>query len=321
MQGVQAHHDLEGECRQYALRNVGLTAFLVRSGFIHANSRILDIGAGAGHVAMAIRSAFPKIDITCVEADPLAYGWLKKSGLTTQKGLEDCTGSFDSIYMIEVLEHVDDPIAVLKAINKVLARDGKLFITTPCGQATSGRIVQEAFETPEHVHFFTEKSLDLALRSAGYEAPKFRTLRHMYHVRGGRAVFSNVLKDIARYARAKILGQHQLITFVGRAPGALGEGVPIKQNGELGEASAGTRRRQGLFVSADHALLVAENRARQLLRFGDLWHFAEFFGFAARCRTWSVMGLVFREQIMSNQGNVVTATASSPSTKILEALG
>ena len=216
MQGVQTHFDPEAECQQYALRNVGLVKFLRRAGFVGPGSRFLDIGAGAGHVAMAIRSAFPSVDITCVEADPSANSWLQNNAFVTKKYLEDCDGTFGSICMIEVLEHVDDPISVLKKVNKLLATNGSFFITTPCGQTTTGRIVDEAYETPEHVHFFTEKSLGIALRAAGYVTPRFRTLRHMYHVKGGRFVVLNAVKDVARFFRAKILGQHQLVTFVNR---------------------------------------------------------------------------------------------------------
>jgi 2-polyprenyl-3-methyl-5-hydroxy-6-metoxy-1,4-benzoquinol methylase len=214
MQGVQQHYDPDEECRKYAQRNVRLVAFLGRIQFLKANSRILDVGAGAGHVAMAVRAAFPRANITCLEADPSAKAWLKKHGFNTADKLEDCTGTYDAIYMIEVIEHVDDPIVILKAVNKLLAPDGQLFITTPCGQATSGRLVHEAFDTPEHVHFFTEKSLDRALVSAGFESPKFRTLRHLYHTQRGPMVLINAAKDVARFVRAKFLGQHQLVTFV-----------------------------------------------------------------------------------------------------------
>jgi trans-aconitate methyltransferase len=215
LQGVQQHFDPDEECRKYAQRNIGLVAFLARVKFIRPESRILDVGAGVGHVAMAIRNSFPKTRITCVEADPDANAWLSRHGFETATKLEDCAGSYDSIYMIEVIEHVDDPIAVLKTLRKLLAADGRLFITTPCGQATSGRIIRDAYETPEHVHFFTENSLRRALLAAGFAAPKFRTLRHMYHIHCGLSVVTDSVKDVARFLRAKLLGQHQLITFVG----------------------------------------------------------------------------------------------------------
>jgi SAM-dependent methyltransferase len=216
LHGIQQHIDPEEECRKYAHRNVGLVAFLARVKFINPKSRILDVGAGVGHVAMAIRNAFPNTRITCVEADPDAKAWLSRHGFETADKLEDCTGPYDSIYMIEVIEHVDDPIAVLKTLRELLATEGRLFITTPCGQATSGRMVSDAFETPEHVHFFTENSLRRALLAAGFEAPRFRTLRHMYHIRRGLSVATDAIKDVARFVRAKLLGQHQLITVVGR---------------------------------------------------------------------------------------------------------
>jgi 2-polyprenyl-3-methyl-5-hydroxy-6-metoxy-1,4-benzoquinol methylase len=215
MQGVQKHFDPDAECKKYALRNVGLVEFLGSIDFLKPDSRILDVGAGVGHVSMAVRAAFPNASITCLEADPDAKLWLQKHRFQTIDTLEDCTGKFDAIYMIEVIEHVDDPCAVLTMLSKLLAPKGKLFITTPCGQATSGRIVPAAYDTPEHVHFFTEKSLSRALVSSGFEAPQFRTVRHLYHLRRGPAVVTNSVKDVARVLRAKLLGQHQLVTVVG----------------------------------------------------------------------------------------------------------
>jgi SAM-dependent methyltransferase len=215
MHGVVQLFDPGAECRKFAQRDVALVAYLARINFIRADSRILEVGAKAGHVAMAVRAVFPRANITCVQANPSAKAWLREKGFNTVDRLEDCTGTFDAIYMIEVLVHLDDPTVVLKAMNNVLAPTGKLFITAPCGETTSGGLVHVAFETPEHVQFFTEKSLSRALVSAGFESPKFRTLRHLYHLRRGHSVVTNAVKDVARFIRARLLGQHQLVTFVG----------------------------------------------------------------------------------------------------------
>src|ERR1019366_10238190 len=51
LQGAQKHFDPDAECRKYAQRDIGLVAFLVRINFLNADSRILDFGAGLGHLA------------------------------------------------------------------------------------------------------------------------------------------------------------------------------------------------------------------------------------------------------------------------------
>jgi SAM-dependent methyltransferase len=217
MQGVQQHFDPEGECRQFRLRNISLVNYFLRMSFLLPTRRVLDVGAGAGHVAIAIREAMPSIEITCVEADPAAKAWLATKHLTAYDSLEDIEGVFDAIYLIEVIEHVDHPIPVLKKLRSVLSPKGQLFMTTPCGQTTSGRFVRTAFETAEHVHFFTEKSLSKALLAAGFDRPRFQTLRHMYRIDGSRRA-RTLTMDVARFLRAKVLGHHHLITFVGAGP-------------------------------------------------------------------------------------------------------
>lgn len=217
MQGVQQHFDPEGECRQFRLRNIGLVGYLRRVQFLAPTNRVLDVGAGVGHVAMAIRDAIPSIEIICVEADPAAKAWLAANQFATFDRLEDIRGTFSAIYLIEVIEHVDDPIRILKRLRSILSPGGQMFITTPCGQTTSGRFVRSAFETPEHVHFFTEHSLTKALLAAGFERPRFRTLRHMYRIDESQPVRTLVM-DVGRFLRAKILGHHHLVTLVGSRP-------------------------------------------------------------------------------------------------------
>jgi SAM-dependent methyltransferase len=213
-QGVQQHFDPEGECQQFHLRNIGLVMYFRRVGFLLPTSRVLDVGAGAGHVAIATRDAMPSIEITCVEADPAAKAWLAAKQFTAFDSLEDIQGIFDAVYLIEVIEHVDNPIRILKKLRSILSPSGQLFMTTPCGQTTSGRFVRTAFETVEHVHFFTEKSLTRALLAAGFERPRFRTLRHMYRIEGSQRA-RTLVTDVGRFIRAKVLGHHHLVTFVG----------------------------------------------------------------------------------------------------------
>lgn len=47
---------------------------------------------------------------------------------------------YDAIFLIHTLEHLDDPIAVLKKINTWLAPEGKLFLAVPNANAPSRQI-------------------------------------------------------------------------------------------------------------------------------------------------------------------------------------
>jgi SAM-dependent methyltransferase len=212
---AQRHLDPAGECERYAQRDPGLVSFLVRARFLRRSSRVLDFGAGVGHLAMAVKNALPEAEVICVEENSSARDWLKHNGLSVVTELEGCTGRFDAIYMIDTLAFVEDPIASLKALNELLTPGGQVFLTVPGGETSTGWRVLGSYETPEHIQFFTEKSLRRALLAGGFEAPLFRTIRHLYHMRGG-FVPINIAKDLARVLRSRVRGHHQLVTFVRR---------------------------------------------------------------------------------------------------------
>ena len=69
--------------------------------------------------------------------------------------------------MIEVIEHLPDPISSLKEIRNVLSPAGVLFLSTPLGNFFE--FLTQAFDRQSHLHFFTPRSLDRALVSAGFQ--------------------------------------------------------------------------------------------------------------------------------------------------------
>ena len=48
-----------------------------------------------------------------------------------------------------------------------------LFLTTPCGRMRTGSTNTNAYDTREHVQFFTERSLSAALARAGFGPFRF----------------------------------------------------------------------------------------------------------------------------------------------------
>ena len=69
-------------------------------------------------------------------------------------------GSYDAIYLIHVLEHLDDPVGALTRARRWLAEDGVLFVASPNGNAASRQIAvqmglithNEAVTPGEHEH-------------------------------------------------------------------------------------------------------------------------------------------------------------------------
>ncbi len=81
-------------------------------------------------------------------------------------------GSFDAVVMLEVLEHVMDPVAELREIARVLRKGGVVYITTPNFDSLTSREFKQAWECksyPNHLFYFTRNSINALLRKAGLE--------------------------------------------------------------------------------------------------------------------------------------------------------
>lgn len=97
--------------------------------------------------------------------------------------------SVDMIFMMDVLEHVHDPIASLASCRRVLKDDGLIFIQTPEAildeshqQMTLQRPLFSAqLKADEHLHLFTRDSLRECLGCAGFPFLQFEpAIFHFY---------------------------------------------------------------------------------------------------------------------------------------------
>ena len=67
-QGVMLLPDPDEMLKEFAARNARLIKFWLRSGFIKANSAVLDFGAGSGHILRSLKQLVPSAQISCIEA-------------------------------------------------------------------------------------------------------------------------------------------------------------------------------------------------------------------------------------------------------------
>ena len=209
-QGVQEHSDPEADYQAYRKRNENLIRFWRKTGFLTEQAGLLDIGAGGGHVLRSIREKMPGVAITCIEADPQSAEYLSRMGFDVVNGLDDARGQYDAILLIEVIEHVNEPVPFLAACKKLLAPRGRIFLTTPCGETRSGSRVTNAYDTSEHVQFFTERSLRLCCEKAGLPHLRLRTINELYPPRGG---IETALRGLARVIRSVVTGRRHLTGF------------------------------------------------------------------------------------------------------------
>jgi SAM-dependent methyltransferase len=121
----------------YRARRDILADYLTRWGGLPGDARILEIGCGTGH-NLPMLAQFGEID--AIEIDETAGAKASErlgkpvgtSPLPELVGVEP--GSYDLVAVLDVIEHVEDDVAALKAIATALKPGGKILITVPAHQ-------------------------------------------------------------------------------------------------------------------------------------------------------------------------------------------
>lgn len=107
-------------------------------------------------------------------------GWIVKPAralgipILNEEELEKRRGQFDVVTMLEVVEHVADPLAILRHARRMLKPNGILYLTTGNAQPYRNRLPSWRYVLPEiHVSFFQPHTLATALSRSGFR-PVYR---------------------------------------------------------------------------------------------------------------------------------------------------
>ncbi|HEY6951605.1 MAG TPA: class I SAM-dependent methyltransferase [Bacteroidota bacterium] len=109
---------------------------IVRKAGIERGSRVLDIGCGTGAV---LASFSQRYEAYGTDTSPLAIEFCRKRGLQnayegTLSSLPHPELKFDLVLLLDVIEHIDDDVAMLKDASNVLKPGGLALITVPAYQ-------------------------------------------------------------------------------------------------------------------------------------------------------------------------------------------
>lgn len=145
-------------------------------GEIPGRRRLLDVGCGKGDLMMRMRQQGWGVEGLEVDADAVEYG-RTINGLTVHLGsLESAQfpdNTFDVITSNHVIEHVHDPIALIRECLRVLKPGGRLVLATPNIESFGHRVFKRNWshlDPPRHLRLFTAKTLRECAVRAGFRS-------------------------------------------------------------------------------------------------------------------------------------------------------
>ena len=148
----------------------------------HRDCQLLDIGCGWD--ASFLKSVEPYIKSGVgvdFKAPILTAGKIRTERLTLQDHLPFTDASFDLVTMLAVLEHLENPKAILQEIYRVLRPGGNLVLTVPSRAAQPVLeflafdlgVVSRA-EIADHKVYYNRATLTLLLEEVGLEVTTHR---------------------------------------------------------------------------------------------------------------------------------------------------
>jgi len=160
----------------------------------HGQGRLLDFGCGGGSFLQRMHGLGWRV--TGVDISPVAV-----DRICGQLGLHALVGSlphpelppqaFDVVTMWHSLEHVHDPLEVLRGAHGVLTARGRLLVAVPNFDSLAFRWFGEnwfGLDLPRHLTHFTPNTLSAMLERAGFRVRNVRMVRHSHWLRRSAAI-------------------------------------------------------------------------------------------------------------------------------------
>jgi 2-polyprenyl-3-methyl-5-hydroxy-6-metoxy-1,4-benzoquinol methylase len=142
------------------------------------SNRLLDVGCGRGWFLIEAQKRGWQVYGTEFSASAVAL--CQQQGIEMHHGplgqVPYSAGFFDVITSIEVLEHTTTPMADMAQMHKLLRTGGLLYCTTPNFNALQRYYLKadyDIIEYPEHLFYFTKKTLNRMARAQGFRCKRF----------------------------------------------------------------------------------------------------------------------------------------------------
>jgi 2-polyprenyl-3-methyl-5-hydroxy-6-metoxy-1,4-benzoquinol methylase len=155
-------------------------------GYLLPGRRLLEVGSNAGlFLSVAEQAGWDAKGIEpshwAVETGRRLFDVDLEQG--TVETLDVEPGSRDAVVMLDVLEHLVDPLDTLRRLRGVLHDEGMLALSTVNVAGLHARVRQGSwpwFIRP-HLHYFTPETLDMMLHKAGFTMVEWRVVPRTFH--------------------------------------------------------------------------------------------------------------------------------------------
>jgi len=180
--------------------------------------RVLDVGCGRGVLLQEFRRRGWEVQGTELSEQAASYAQQTLNIPVTIGSLETIhfpSNHFDAVTLWHVLEHVENPRALLTEINRILKPDGVLLVAVPNFDSLEARVSKDKWfhlDVPRHITHFSDATLEEALRENGFDvrhksgfAPEYDFFSFVQSTLNLCGLRHNLLYEIVRGEQAKVL--------------------------------------------------------------------------------------------------------------------
>ena len=139
-----------------------------------SGGRMLDLGCGSGDLLERMSSLGWRAE--GVDFDSAAVEVARRRGLRVRTGSlhqqQFPDGTFEAVVMSHVIEHIHQPLQLLKEVRRILKRGRRLVIATPNAHSLGHRMLGSRWpflDPPRHLQVFTPHALSTLAFAAGFE--------------------------------------------------------------------------------------------------------------------------------------------------------